>query len=375
MINKKSTNMEVKKNNRNSIYRYIRKSDVTSNPDISYDLKMSLPTVTQNTKELIEKGLVKEVGKLKSTGGKRAIALSAVADFKLTVGLDITRNHISLVLTDLKGTLLQRDRIFLPFEQSEYYYQKVNDLLEQFIEKSKMSRERILGIGISIPGIVNLEKEEISYSHILRIKGVSFAFISSFFSYPCYFLNDANAGAYAEGIYQESIERFFYLSLSSTVGGGIYDKSELVQGKEYRCGEVGHMTIVLNGEPCYCGKNGCLDVYCSAARLSDMADGSLEQFFQRLDKGEQEFVNVWDTYTTYLAVALDNIHMVLDCDIVIGGYVGGYVEKYMSDICQKAAERNIFEEREAFVRPCVFKFEAAALGAALNVLENYISQI
>ena len=56
MEKQKTTNMAIKKNNRNRIYRYIRKVEVTSNPDISYDLKISLPTVTQNTKELIEKG-------------------------------------------------------------------------------------------------------------------------------------------------------------------------------------------------------------------------------------------------------------------------------------------------------------------------------
>lgn len=375
MADKKSTNMEIKKNNRNKIYRYIRESEVTSNPDISYDLKISLPTVTQNTKELIEKGLVRETGKLKSTGGKRAAALSAAADFKLAVGLDITRNHISLVLADLKGTLLKCERMFLPFVQSEEYYRKLNVLLEEFLEKNEADRQRILGVGISIPGIVNLKREEISYSHVLKLEAVPFSYISGFFSYPCYFLNDANAGAYAEGIYQKSIERFFYLSLSSTVGGGIYEKSELVQGKEYRCGEVGHMTIVLNGAPCYCGKNGCLDVYCSAARLSEMAGGSLEQFFQRLEDKEPEFTKAWDTYTSYLAVALDNIQMVLDCDIVIGGYVGGYIEKHMQDVCRKVAKRNIFEKRGSFVKPCVFKLEAAAFGAALSVIELYVAQI
>lgn len=375
MTNKKATNMEIKKSNRNNIYRYICKFDVISNPDISYGLKISLPTVTQNTKELIEKGLIQETGKLESTGGKRAAALSVVADFRLAIGLDITKNHISFVLADLKGTLLKWDRMFLPFCHDECYYQKVNDLLEQFMKKNKVTPEKMLGIGISIPGIVNLEKEKISYSHVLKIKEVTFAYISSFFSYPCYFLNDANAGAYAEGIYQESMDRFFYLSLSSTVGGGIYNDSKLIQGKEYRCGEVGHMTIVLNGAPCYCGKNGCLDVYCSATRLSEMADGSLEQFFHRLEGGEKDFVDAWDTYTSYLAVALDNIRMVLDCDIVIGGYVGGYIEKHMQDVYRKTAERNIFEKRASFVRPCVFKFEAAALGAALNVIETFVAQI
>ena len=375
MAKKQLTNMEVKKNNRNQIFRYIRKNDMTSNPDIAYDLKMSLPTVTQNTKELIEKGLVEEVGELQSTGGRRAKALSAAANHKLAVGLDITRNHISIVLADLKGGLMAYDRIFLPFEQSGSYYHEVNAILEAFIEKSNAKRERILGIGISIPGIADLEKGEISHSHILNMDSVPFTLISGFFSFPCYFLNDANAGAYAEGIHPEAPDRFFYLSLSGTVGGAIFDHGDLVQGKGYRCGEVGHMTIVPDGALCYCGMKGCLDVYCSEKCLTKRADGSLERFFQELEQGKTENAEAWEAYTSYLAVALNNIYMVLDCDIVIGGYVGGFIENHMPDLRRKVGQRNIFVKEGTFVRPCVYKFEAAALGAALRVIEDFVVQI
>lgn len=64
MAGNKMTNMEVKRKNRNRIYRYMQRSGVVSNPDIAYELKLSLPTVTQNTKELIEMGLLKENGEL-----------------------------------------------------------------------------------------------------------------------------------------------------------------------------------------------------------------------------------------------------------------------------------------------------------------------
>ena len=99
-----------------------------------------------------------------------------------------------------------------------------------------------------------------------------------------FFLNDANAGAYAEGIYSEEKKRFFYLSLSNTVGGAVFDSDRLVQGDHFRTGEVGHMTVVLDGKKCYCGKRGCLDAYCSALNLSDSADGKLEKFFDLLEK-------------------------------------------------------------------------------------------
>ena len=76
MDKKKITNMEVKKKNRNDVFRYICRNGMVSNPDISYELKLSLPTATQITKELIGRGLVEEKGEMESTGGRKAKALA-----------------------------------------------------------------------------------------------------------------------------------------------------------------------------------------------------------------------------------------------------------------------------------------------------------
>lgn len=372
---KQATNMEIKKRNRNRIFRYICKHGTVSNPDIAYDMKMSLPTVTQITKELIEKGFVEETGELQSTGGRRAKALSAAINVKQAVGLDITKNHISFVLTNLTGEILNHVRIFLPYNHEEAYYRRVNDELESFLEESNVDRKRILGIGISFPGIIDLDRQLITYSHILGVKMISFDSVSSFFNYPCCFLNDANAGAYAEGICSDERERFFYLSLSNTVGGAIFDNNRLVQGDHFRCGEVGHMTVIPDGKICYCGKKGCLDAYCSAAILSAAAGGKLEKFFELLEKNDQRAAELWDVYTGYLAVALNNIRMLLDCDIILGGYVGSYAKPYLQDIWNKVSERNTFTEERQFVKSCRYKVGAAALGAALEVIENFVRQI
>ncbi len=375
MDKKKVTNMEVKKQNRNRVFRYICRNGTVSNPDISYEMNMSLPTVTQITKELIEKGLVEEKGELKSTGGRRAKALSAAVNVKQAVGLDITKNHISLVLANLAGEILKYERIYQPYASEDAYYHKVSKKLEDFLEESGGEREKLLGIGISFPAIIDLDREMITSSHVLGLKIVPFESVSRFFSYPCFFLNDANAGAYAEGIRPDGVERFFYLSLSNTVGGAIFSRNELIQGNHFRCGEVGHMTVVADGEVCYCGKRGCLDVYCSASHLSDAADGKLETFFAALEKGEEKAVRIWDKYTSYLAIAVNNIHMVLDCDIVLGGYVGNYVEAYIQDIWNKVLERNTFAESIPFVKACRHTVGAAALGAALKVTEDFVRQI
>ena len=77
MDKKKITNIEVKKKNRNEVFRYICKQETVSNPEISYNMKISLPTATQITKELIAEGLLEEKGEFQSTGGRRAKAISA----------------------------------------------------------------------------------------------------------------------------------------------------------------------------------------------------------------------------------------------------------------------------------------------------------
>lgn len=375
MKNRQVTNMEVKKNNRNRVFRYIRKCGTASNPDISYELKISLPTVTQNTKELLEQGMIEEMGEFQSTGGRRAKALAVAADFRYAAGLDITRNHVGMMLVNFKGEILDYERIHKPYRTEDNYYREVSERLEAFIEKYVQNREKILGIGISVPGIVDLDKQEITNSHALDVKSLSFSKISRFFSYPCRFFNDANAGAYAEGLGREEAERFFYLSLSNTVGGAVFYDEELMQGKNFRCGEVGHMTIVPDGVRCYCGKDGCLDAYCSAHLLAQAEEGKLENFFAALNRREEKAVQLWEQYTSYLAVAINNIHMLLDCDVVLGGYVGSYTEPYLKEIRHKVARRNTFEEDGAFVRACNYKVGAAAYGTALKVMEEYIEQV
>ena len=147
--------MEVKKKNRNGVFRYICKQGTVSNPDISYALKMSLPTATQITKELIGEGLVEEKGELQSTGGRRAKALSAVVDAKLAVGLDITQNHITLVLANIAGEMLRYERIYQPYASSDVYYRTINEKLEHFLDETGIDRDKILGVGISFPGIID----------------------------------------------------------------------------------------------------------------------------------------------------------------------------------------------------------------------------
>ena len=76
-----------------------------------------------------------------------------------------------------------------------------------------------------------------------------------------------------------------------------------------------------------------------------------------------------------MAIAINNIHMVLDCDTILGGYVGSYTEDYIQEIWSKVSERNTFSEESGFVKACRYKIGAAAPGAALQVMETFIEQV
>ena len=95
----KATNIEIKKINRNNIYRIVLAKENTSKQEIAYQLNISIPTVSQNLNELIEEGLVKENGSFQSTGGRKAKIISSNPAARVALGLDITPNHVNLVMT------------------------------------------------------------------------------------------------------------------------------------------------------------------------------------------------------------------------------------------------------------------------------------
>ena len=163
MEHQRLTNKEVKKKNRNQIFRYICTHGTVSNPDIVSDLHLSLPTVTNTTRELLESGLLRDLGEMQSTGGRRARALCAASDYRFSLGLDITRNHLGILLLNLIGDIIKHERIQLGFSRSSAYFSEVCQKIDDFLLETEISGEQILGLGISLPGIVDPVQKMITF--------------------------------------------------------------------------------------------------------------------------------------------------------------------------------------------------------------------
>ena len=146
-------------------------------------------------------------------------------------------------------------------------------------------------------------------------------------------------------------------------------------GNHLRAGEFGHNTLVPGGRQCYCGKEGCLDAYCSARLLSDQAGGNLTAFFDGLREGDTEKQAVWQEYLKYLAIAVNNLHMSFDCDVILGGYVGAFLEEFGEPLRPLLEERNTFQPEASYLKFCRYRLEASAVGAALAQVEQFLQTL
>ena len=233
--------------------------------------------------------------------------------------------------------------------------------------------EKHLGVGISIPGIINQEQKLVIKSHALKLENYSLSFLEQAFSVPVYFSNDANAAMMAEdmNIYQNAI----YLSLNQTLGGAFCIGGNLFSGENQKAGEFGHMILVPQGRKCYCGKSGCADAYCAAGALVGESKDSVEQFMQLLQNNDEKAEKKWEEYLDYLAILISNLRMAYDMDIILGGEMGGYLSDYMIPLGEKVMKYNGFDHDLRYLKNCSYKKEASAVGAAKHFLQDFIGKI
>ena len=367
--------IEVKKINRNAIYRFLYKHNPISIQEIAYTLHISLPTVTQNIKELQERDLIIETGLFKSTGGRKAKGFAFNSVAKYAIGLDITKNHVGIIVIDLSGKVISTVRKQYSFINSREYFEEVGNLVKEFIKDCNIQSSKILGAGIALPAILSEDKQTLNYATVIDFKGGSVQDFSEFIPYPCSLMNDANAAGFAELWFEGNIQNMVYLSLNNSVGGSIIIGKNIYSGENQRSAEFGHMTIVPNGHNCYCGQRGCVDAYCSAKVLSDSTNGKIAEFFRLLALNEAPQKALWEEYLTHLVVTVNNLRMLYDCNVILGGYAGAYMDEYVESIRELVAARNTFENDGSYLHVCKYKLEATAVGAALQLVEDFIMYV
>ena len=376
MTPKKPINIEIERINRSRIYQHFLNNASLTRQQLVSDTQLCLPTVTKNIEALLSDGLICKSGSQGHTGGRRAVTYSVVPDARVALGIDLTRNHVTVVAVDLTGTIIAssiRNRI--RFCREDSYYHRVGDLLSDLVHSAHLSEKQILGVGIGLPALVDSDHRHIFFSKIIDLDDTVPDHFARYIPYPIRLFNDANAAAFTEIWKNPDIRNSFYLMLSNNVGGSMVISKEVYSGDSQRSGEVGHMTLVPGGRPCYCGQSGCADAYLAATNLSDLTSGNLQMFFDLLSSGDSELSQVWNEYLDYLARTVNNVHALLDCNIILGGYVGEYLQPYLPDLRQRAARLDTFCGNGDYLQICSYRRESIAAGAALDFISSFISSV
>jgi predicted NBD/HSP70 family sugar kinase len=363
---------------RNTVYRYLYNADAPrAKQEIAKALSLSLPTVYQNLKELMEAGLVCYGGVQRSTGGRRAMGYTIDAGARYAIGISITGERMRILAADLRlRAIAYKKTRPMTRDQARQIGDVVHRELEKFLDENNLDRTRLLGVGVALPAVIDPERDAIVLGPMLKQLGdISIPDIKEKIGYPCFAENDGTCGGHAEWFMQGEKESIAYLSMEDGVGGAVLLEGAPYVGTNRRSGEFGHICVEPGGKLCKCGKKGCLEAYVSAQSLSTDLGMTLETFFARLKRGDEACCRQWEEFMRHLAIGINSIRMTLDCDVVLGGFLSQYLAPWLPDLKERVAALNPFGNDAEYIRMGKDPRYAVVRGAALHYIQDFLDQL
>ena len=381
--------------NRQKVYRYIYQharenaqasaSEASGFPDdnelgvsrqqITYDLRLSLQTVTQCLNDLLASGKITEGNLAASTGGRPAVQYLFQKQARVAIGVEIRRSHFTAAASNLLGELAYREEYRIPFSNQEDYYRQFCDKLLEFIDRVDVSAEKLLGISIALQAMINDDSGNISYAMLLQNGSFPLEYVRSRLPFPVHLIHDAEAAGMAEAYCQQDREPALYLMLNENLGSAFLLNGEVLHSSCLSSGTIEHMKLRPGGDTCYCGKHGCAECYCSAESLQKRSGRNTADFFEALRSGEKNASLLWAQYLTDLAALIDNARMVIPCQIILGGVIESFLQE--SDLVflkEKIRELSTYSQVPVQIIQSKVRDDAVLQGATMHMLLSYLEQ-
>lgn len=252
----------VKQLNSAAVYRLIDQQGPISRIQVADLSQLAPASVTKITRQLLERGLIKEVAQQASTGGRRAISLKTVVEPFHSLAVRIGRDYLHFSLFDLSGRELATSH-------NEFLYTTQDELVEGLIQQlsfflfdNKDVVEELIAIGIVLPGLVNPETGTVEYVPDIRVNKLELgSIIQAKFKVHSFIGNDVRGMALAEHYFgaSQDCQDSILVSVHRGTGAGIIINGNVFLGSNRNVGEIGHIQIDPLGEQCQCGNFGCLE--------------------------------------------------------------------------------------------------------------------
>ncbi|MDD4108184.1 MAG: ROK family transcriptional regulator, partial [Prolixibacteraceae bacterium] len=268
-----------------------------SNSEISGYINLSIPKITSLLLKLIDDGLVKELGRGDSSGGRRPNIYGLVEDGFYVAGITININRTIISVYNSNNTEIAGPCYFPVRMSSDFgIFRQVNDMLEQILKEKGLLKEKILVTGIELPGLIN-QKQGINKTYFPEIDNLSDK-LQEIFGLPVVFNHNSKLRAFAEQHFGLARNRKNVLMIQADwgLGLGIIINGKLYSGKSGYSGEFGHLPIVDNGILCRCGKQGCLETIVSATAITRIVRQGIKEgrssLISGLVKGDEEKIDI-----------------------------------------------------------------------------------
>jgi predicted NBD/HSP70 family sugar kinase len=261
--------------------------------DLSKELDTSIPTTTKLVGELLEDGLLMDMGKVGTNGGRRPSIYGLNPSAGYFVGVDIRRKLIGFAVTDFKGTLVDfRENIDFKVENSEESFRQMCRVINDELRESGIDPAKVLAYGFNLTGRVNNETGY-CFSYFLGEDKPIASVLEDELGKPVFVENDSRAMTYGEYICgaANGEKNMLYLNVAWGLGMGMIVDGKLSYGKSGFSGEIGHFPLLNNNQICHCGKMGCLETGASGSAvhrifLEKLKEGRTSMLSDKFNRGE-----------------------------------------------------------------------------------------
>lgn len=348
--------------NRALVLEIVHRHGQTTRAEIVKKSGLNQATITNIINEFIDGGIIREVGLIAGSRGRRSIAIEFVSEKYIIIGIRFTRKHFWLGAFDLQGKTLYKE-CFRPGLQND------QDLLLETVEeqiskvRTRFPESIVLGIGVALPGPFMKSENKIAllteavgaeeFDIVKRLQEKTGVRI--------YAEHDANAAAMAEWsetLHYDPSVSLMCIMMGQGIGSGIIEKGNLITGAVGTAGEIGHMSIQYDGPLCECGNRGCLELYCSTISVQRKVKELLPEYPQTVCAENSTITEIINAYkegdvlarrivndaARYLGFGIANlVNIINPGKIIIGDELSKAGEDFLTVVRETVKERVIPE--------------------------------
>lgn len=377
--------------NKIEVLRLIRDSGEISRADIVKKTRLSAPTVTRITDNLINDKLAVMVGEGNSTGGRPPKLIRFDGTHNYVIGIDLGSTSIRGVICNLNGLFITE--IETPTDLDGGFEQiciQVGELITKLIDRSKLEKEKIMGVGLAVAGLINSESGIVEYSPVfgwwkVNLKTELKKHIPE--NLPIFYDNVSRLTALGEMLYGvgKKFKHFICVNVGYGIGAGIIINGTPLYGSQGFTGEFGH--VVLDSDSQYVGKDGikgCLEALSSGYGMAEIAKDRLKKgdksiltkgksidevsakdIVDAAREGDVLSTEIFDSAMHYLGLGLDTLIKLFNPEAVV---ISGGLTKN-GDVFFDKLKHNTFKnilypvEDRVEILPSSFKDDATLIGA------------